>query len=277
VEAKVATFFQVVTDAINDIAQYGYESDERLSYWIEAIREAAQKDMVSEEALTAQLKRVLGATYQRLVDNGGILMRHPDVDRYTLQRIAPNLRAELDRRILVSANLIRLNREQAINDTLRRFQGWATSIMPGGTDQVDRREQKREIRKSLTSLPFRERRVIIDQGHKLSSAISAIVAEDAGAIGAVWRSHWRQMGYDYREDHKDRDGVFYTIRNGWAAQRRFLRIGEEGAWEDHEKPGEFISCRCYARYVYALRDCPADLLTQRGQDALATAREKMLA
>ena len=273
----MATFFQTITDAINDIAEYGYESDERLEYWVEAIREAAAQDMVSEEALTEQLKRVLGATYQRLIEDGSILQRHPGVDRFTLQRIAPRLREELDRRILASANLIRLNREQAINDTLRRFQGWATSIMPGGTDQVDRREQKRDIRKSLTSLPFRERRVIIDQGHKLASAVSEIVAMDADAIGAVWRSRWRSLGYDYREDHKERDGVFYTIRGGWAARRRFLRIGEQGAWEDHEKPGEFIHCRCYAIYRYNLRDCPADLLTERGQAALALAREKMTA
>jgi hypothetical protein len=32
------SFFQVITDAINDIAEYGYESDERLSYWVEEKR-----------------------------------------------------------------------------------------------------------------------------------------------------------------------------------------------------------------------------------------------
>ena len=271
------SFFSVITDAINDIAEYGYESDERLSYWIEQIRAAAEQEMVSEETLTEQLRRDLGATFQRLVEDGSILHRHPGVDRFTLQRIEPHLRAELDRRILASANLIRLNREQAINDTLRRFQGWATSVPIGGTDQVNRRAEKQHVRKALTSLPFAERRVIIDQGHKLSAAISEIVAMGADAIGAVWRSHWRALGYDYREDHKERDGVFYTIRDGWAAKRRFLRIGEQGAWEDHEKPGEFIYCRCFARYVYNLRDCPPDMLTDRGQAALVAAREKMMA
>lgn len=273
----MASFFQTITDAINDIAQYGYESDERLEYWIEEIRRAAQQDVVIETALTEQLKRVLGATYTRLIENGSILHRHAGVDRFTLQRIAPHLRSELDRRILASANLIKLNREQAINDTLRRFQGWATSIPIGGSDQVDRRAEKANVRKSLTSLPFQERRVIIDQGHKLNAALSEIVAQDADAIGAVWRSHWRQAGYDYREDHKERDGVFYTIRDGWAAKRRFIRIGERGAWEDHEKPGELIFCRCYARYIYNLRDVPADMLTERGQAALQAARERMTA
>jgi hypothetical protein len=273
----VPSFFQVITDAINDIAEYGYESDERLNYWVEEIRRAAQQDMVGEATLIAQLKRVLGAAYTRLVEDGSILRRHPSVDRFTLQRIAPHLRDELDRRIMASANLIRLNREQAINDTLRRFQGWATSIPIGGTDQVNRRAEKAHVRKALTSLPFQERRVIIDQGHKLNSALSEILAMDGEAIGAVWRSHWRQAGYDYREDHKERDQVFYPIRDSWAVQQRFIRLGEQGAWEDHERPGELPMCRCYARYVYNLRDVPSDLLTERGKAALQAARERMTA
>lgn len=270
-------FFRVVTDAINDIAEHGYESEERLEYWVAEIRRAALQDMVSEEALTEQLKRVLGSAYRRLIEDGSILHRHPGVSRFTLQRIAVKLRPELDRRILASANLIRLNREQAINETLRRFQGWATSIPIGGTDQVDRREEKRNIRKSLASLPFVERRVLIDQGHKLAASLSEIVAIEGDAIGAVWRSHWRQTGYDYREEHKERDGVFYTMRDGWARQRGFLRIGEQGAWEDHEKPGELVFCRCWAIYRYNLRDVPAEMLTERGAQALAQARERMLA
>ena len=273
----MASFFQVVTDAISDIAEFGYESEERLEYWVGEIRRAAQQDMVPETTLTEQLKRVMGSAYERLIEQGGILHRHPGVDRFTLQRIAPHLRAELDRRLLASANLIRLNRERAINDTLQRFQGWATSIPIGGTDQVDRRAEKANIRRSLTSLPFIERRVIVDQGHKLNSALSEILAMDGEAIGAVWRSHWRQAGYDYREDHKERDGVFYTIREGWGAKRRFMRIGDQGAWEDHERPGEWPMCRCYARYVYNLRDVPADMLTERGKAALQAARERMTA
>jgi hypothetical protein len=273
----MATFFQVITDAINDIAEYGYESDERLTYWIEEIRRAATTDMVSEEALTEQLRRVLGATYQRLVEDGGILHRHSGVDRYTLQRIAPHLHAELNRRILASADLIKLNRAQAINDTIQRFQGWATSVPRGGTNQVNRREEKRNIRKSLTSLPFRERRVIIDQGHKLSSAVSAIVAEDAGAIAARWRSHWKQLGYDYREDHKERDQKVYAIRDSWAHQRRFMKPGMSGFTDEMTQPGEEVYCRCYYVYIYNLRDLPDNMLTGRGRDALAEARDRMTA
>jgi len=238
----MATFFQVVTDALNDIAEHGYESEERLQYWIDLIREAAITDMVSERSLAEELRKVLGSTYTRLIDEGTVLRRHPGVDRFTVQRIAPKLRAELNRRIQASADLIKLNREQAINDTLRRFQGWATSVPIGGTDQLDRREQKREIRKGLTSLPFVERRVIIDQGHKLNASVSAILAEDAGAIAARWRSHWRQSGYDYREDHKERDQQVYAIRNSWAHTRGFMRAGDAGFSDKITQPGEEIFC-----------------------------------
>lgn len=268
----MASFFEVVTAAINDTIEYGYESEERLQYWIEAIREAAEVDMISEADLTAQLHRVLGSAYERLIEKGTILSRHPGVDRFTLAQIKPALRAELDRRILASANLIKLNREQAMAETLRRFQGWATSIPAGGTEITDRREVKANIRKELTSLPFKERRVLIDQGHKLSAAVSDIVATANNAIAAEWRSHWRQQGYQYRQEHKERDQVVYALKGTWAVNEGLIKPGPQGWYEDHERPGEFVLCRCWVRWIYALRDMPKAMLTQKGADALSAAR-----
>ena len=271
------SFFQVVTDAINDVAEFGYESEERLAYWLTEIRQAAERDLISEGGLQAQLDRVLVATYQRLVDRGRVLQRHSGIARYTLEQLRPQLRAELDRRIAASANLIRLNRATAINETLQRFSGWASSVPAGGTDITNRREVKANVRKSLAGLPFETRRVLVDQSHKLSAAISDIVAMDQDAIGAEWHSHWRQQNYQYRPEHKARDGIVYPVKDSWAAQRRFVKADEHGFYEDHERAGEMIFCRCWIRWIYALRDMPKELLTDAGRRALADARAKVMA
>jgi len=273
----MATFFETVTQAINDTLEYGYESDERLQYWVDLIRDAARADMVPEAELDEQLRRVLSTTYERLIDKGSILNDHRGVDRFTLERIRPALRNELDRRILASAALIKLNREQAMAETIRRFTGWATSIPAGGTSVANRRGTKEDIRKAVTSMPFIERRVAIDQGHKLNAALSDIIAEDQGAIAAEWRSHWRQAGYNYRQEHKERDRVVYLTRDSWATKRRFVAVGPQGYYEDHERPGELVYCRCYVRWLYNLRDLPRDMLTEAGQAALAGARASKIA
>jgi hypothetical protein len=243
----MATFFETVSAAVADLAEHGYDSEERLQYWVETIRQSALEQMVSEAVLDEQLRRVLAGTYERLINRGLILRHHPGVSRFTLELVKPKLRAELDRRILASANLIKLNRQQTIADTLRRFQGWATSIPVGGA-KVDKVETKNDVRKELAGQSFRERRVLIDQGHKLVSAINSILATDGGAIAALWRSHFRQVHYDFRPDHRDRDARYkgadwvYAIRGNWALQQRLMKAGRAGYTDQITQPGEEVYC-----------------------------------
>jgi hypothetical protein len=62
------------------------------------------------------------------VGRAGALKRHQGISRFTLNYLEPKLRTELDRRILASVDLIQLNRRKAIDTTLSRFSGWASSI-----------------------------------------------------------------------------------------------------------------------------------------------------
>ncbi len=265
-------FYDVLSAAVNDIAEHGFDQAGRLEYWTSQLRMAAERSATPLWRMEEMLRSGLGAIYRRLVERGGVARYHPGVARFTLQRIAPRLRAELDRRILASANLIKLNRQQAIDKTLSRFSGWSTSIPAGGSDATSRRETGKEIRKALAQLPFEERRVLIDQGHKLTASINAVVAGEGGAIALTWRSHWRQAGYDYREDHKERDGQVYAIRGNWAARQGLMKPGAAGYYEDITAVGEEIFCRCWAEYIYRLGSLPDDMLTKKGAEALAQAR-----
>ena len=265
-------FYALLTAAVADLSTRGYVSDAQLDHWMTLIRAAAAAEMMTEAAMVEALKRSFRSIYERLVDRGKILERHPGATRFTLQQVKPALRTELDRRILSSAKLIKLNRQETIEKTLRRFAGWATSIPPGGSDAVRKNPVKSDIRKSLAQLPYVERRVLVDQGHKFAANLSNIMAVDGGAIALIWRSHWRQAGYAYREDHKLRDGKVYTLRGNRAIEQGLMKAGPAGYYDEVTAVGEEVFCRCWALYLYSLRQLPADMLTARGRGELAKIR-----
>lgn len=271
------TYADVLSDAIDDFAENGYDSAERVLYWSRKIKDAAEATMAAPSAMEEMLREALAATYRRMVEKGEIARWHPGVGRFTVEKLRPQLRAELDRRILASASLIRLNREEAIGKTLRRFEGWSTSIPKGGSDAVRKGAEKADLKKSMRSLPFVERRVLIDQGHKLVASINEIVARDGAALAGTWRSNWRQYGYDYREDHKERDGQVYLLRDTWALKAGLIKPGEAGWYDDVTSVAEEPFCGCRMIWLYNLRDLPAAMITKKGEDELARVRRELAA
>ena len=266
------TIAEVLAAAIRDFAEHGFDSEQRLNDWLAQLRAAIAASVRSPPAMEAAMRDALGAIYRRLVDRGQVVRAHPGVERFTIARVAPRLRLELERRIMASAQLIRLNRAEMIDKTVRRFSGWATSVPKGGSEAVNRREVKDEVYKPLASLPFVERRVLIDQGHKLNSSISALIAQDNNAIAAQWYSRWKVAGYNYRPDHKERDGLTYLIRDSWAHKAGLVKPGDAGYSDEITQPSVEISCRCHWNYLYHLRQLPDDMLTVKGRATMAAAR-----
>ena len=270
------TFYRLLSEAIDDMMEHGFDDVERLADWQRRIREAAEKLMMPRKKMEAFLRASLRQVFEKMVDGGKILKRHPGVDRFTVNNLKPELRAELDRRIMASANLIVLNREEAIAKTLQRFSGWATSIPIGGTDATMKAKEKENLKKAMSKLPFEERRVLIDQSHKLTSAISEIIAQDTGAIAAIWHSHYKESGYDYRPDHKDREvdskKLPFVVRDNWAMKKGLMKLGGSQYVDDMTKPGEEVYCRCYYEWIYNLRDLPEQMLTEKGKEELKRVR-----
>jgi hypothetical protein len=269
--AREPSYYEVLTAAINDMIEHGFDSAERLNRWQSVLAAAARRSLMSDEALAQMLRRTLETQYSRLVDKAKVLDLHPGISRVTYERVKPRLRGELDRRLMASLDLIRLNREESVARQARRFSGWATSLPIGGPAEPDRAATKKRIRQSMASLPFEERRVMIDQGHKLVSSINDVLATDGGAIAAKWR-HVHQAGYDGRPDHEARDGKVFLIKGSWAYAAGLVRCEPGGYTEDVEQPAEFVFCRCSYIYLYNLRQLPEALLTEKGRARLASAR-----
>lgn len=262
------SFQKVIQQAIADIEAHGFDSQARIDGWMERIEMAIRAAMMPESEVQALLSRSLGAIYTRMIERGGALKIHKGVSRFTVNMLQPKLRAELDRRIMASAQLIKLNKQQAIAKTLQRFSGWATSIPAGGSKQVDKPEVKDDLKKALRSLPYEERRVAIDQGHKLIAAVHDVIAVEAGAIAAAWHSNFRQPGYDARPDHKERDGHVYMLRGNWALEKGLVKPGPAGYSDAITQPAEEPFCRCQYEYIYSLRNLPIEMLTAKGRAAV---------
>ena len=263
------TFFEVLTAAINDFIEFGFDSQKRVDTWLKKIKTAAEKQLIPESQMKSDLDKALNGAFSRMVTKGGLVS--PAVSKYTIDKLKPRLRAELDRRIMASANLIKNNRAASISNTLRRFEGWATSIPKGGSKAVDKVKEKQNIKKALGRMPFEQRRVIIDQTHKLIANINDIVAVDTGAIAAEWHSHWRQINYDYRQDHKERDLQVYVIPGNWATEKGFIKP-INGYTDDITSPGEEVYCRCSYKYIYSLSKMPEKMLTKKGKVALQSTK-----
>lgn len=272
--ARTRTFQEVLTAAVRDLTENGYDNPARLDDWLRKLRFAAVADLPSSEEVQNRMQLAMQTVFNRTFSKSSTLKYHPGVPRFTIERLKPFARAELDKRILASAQLIKLNRESAIEKTLQRFSGWATSIPDHGSKVVDKLEVKEHIAKPIQQIKYEARRVSIDQGHKLLNSINTVVATQGGAIAGKWRSHYRQAGYDYRPDHKERDSKIYLVRGSWAHEQGLVKRGEAGYIDEITQPGEEVFCRCYWVWLYALRELPDPMLTRKGKDLLEETRLK---
>lgn len=259
-------FNSVLSDAIRDVADRGYTDAEEIDLWLERLRRAADAKLPRDPEIAARIRADFGRIYARLLRSRKLQERVPGVGAYTIAMVHLDLRAELDRRILAAADLIKLHRREAVEKTLQRFSGWATSIPPGGEGEIDKRSMRRDIGKSVAQFGFERRRVAIDQAAKLSANVSDIVAVGNGAIAAEWR-HIHQAGYDGRPEHVARDGRVFAIRDSWAWTQGLIKH----SWpttDSIDRPAELPFCQCSFRYVSSLRRIPDEMLTKKGQDWL---------
>jgi hypothetical protein len=268
-------FYAVVTAAIDDLLEHGFDSQERLDRWLQQIGVAARAALVPEAVLQRALRDALVRVFHRSLTASALARRHPGLDTFTLASIKPKLHSELDRRIVAAADLIKLNRAASVQRTLQRFAGWASSIPAGGTEVGKRKEIKRRVRRGIAGLPFAERRVIVDQGAKLAASIDAVIAMDGGSIAGIWHSHWREAGYDYREDHKERDGHVFVVRDNWALQRKYMKLAGAQYMDQVTAPAQEPFCRCRYAFLYNLRDLPNEMLTELGAKTLARVRRQI--
>jgi hypothetical protein len=257
------SFRATLDAALRYFALNGYASQEALDGWLLRLRQAAERDLGDPDRVDDAVRVAMEQVYRRLVDSGKIERFVPGVPRYTVDQFRPRMREELDRRILSASGLIRFNRAEAVDSTLRRFAGWATSV-PAGGGPVDLTEAKVLMAKDLRKYRYHRRLVQNDQGHKLVANVAEIAATGAGAIAGRWNSHFRDASYDFRQAHKERDGVYYVVRGSWADEQGLISH-PDGYTDEITAPGQEVNCRCWYTWVTSPRNLPGAMLTAKGR------------
>lgn len=270
----MTVFQDVLTAAVRDITENGYDDPARLDDWLRKLRFAAIADLPTPEEIQNRMQLAMQTVFNRTFSKSSMLKYHPGVPTFTIERLKPFARDELDRRIRASVSLIKLNREEAVEKMLRRASGWMTSIPDQGSKVVDKVDVKEHIAKPIQQVKYEARRCQIDQGAKLVAAINEVVAQQNGVIAYRWRSHWRRAGYDYREDHKERDQKIYLVRDSWAKQQGLVKTGASGYYDEITAAAQEPFCQCFVVALYALRDLPEEMLTVKGKDLLEQTRLK---
>ena len=261
----IIDFYRVLAQALAEFRERGYDSRERLNYWLGMLRIAANRALPSMDQAQRNIRARLGKMFKDATSQSAFKRQHPALSQYALQRVGPKLAPILERRIMASADLIRLHREQSIEKVLQRFSGLVTSIPQGGSRNAGTGDEKKAIGKSLRQMNFEERRVVIDQGHKLIANVQQTIAEDNNALGFVWR-HVHQAGYDARPEHEARDGKFFALRGNWAIEAGLMKRGPNPYSDEIDMVGVAPFCRCWATYLYNIRDLPPEFLTQKGRE-----------
>lgn len=269
------SFSEVLTAAIADLSATGYVNPDRVAEWLIRLRNAAERELGPEWQVDVDVR----ADMQRLLDRfiGGAKLPQfvPGVGRFTKEMVAPKLYAELDRRILAAADLIKFNRKEAVDRTLKRFSGWATSIPAGGDTTIDKRDTKNMLRKELADYRYHKRFVANDQGHKLIANVANLVATEAGAIAGTWHSHGAtDRHYDARKDHLARDGRTYLIRGSWADKEGLVKP-VNGYTDQITAAGQEPNCRCWLSYILSPRRLPDEFLTSKGQEWIAKGTQEL--
>jgi hypothetical protein len=264
------TFSEVLTAAVAEMSRAGYQSEAQVQGWLQRIRYAAQAEMISDAGVLEQMRMAMGAVYQRETARG-FSETNPGVGRFTVQMLTPRMQAEMERRVRASADLIKLNKQEAVERTLSRFQGWCTSIPKGGSDVVDKRAIKAELAKPTREVRYQARRVSIDQGAKLTSALSEIVAQASGAIAGKWRHIAPRAGYQPRRAHVERNGLFYAVRGCWAIEQGLMKA-VWGYTDEITAPAEEVFCSCKYVWISTLANLPDEMLTVRGREYLVAQR-----
>lgn len=282
----------ILTGAITDIAVNGYNSEATINRWLMSLQNSLKNYSANLPAARSLVEKSMTQAFnQSFFDSKGnpsakFLQRNRGIDAFTLQRLKPKAQMKLQERIAQNASLIVLDRDAAIADTLKRFQGWTIGqVAQQAITKTEIKKQAEAILKPVNNAPrdFVPRRRMIDQNAKMVAAVNDVIAEDGGALAMTWHQNWsanprnaenagKKDKLSPHKNHEQFDGKTFIRRESWAVKEGLLKKGDLPFLEDLQTfPGHEVYCGCTASYDYsltALYRIRPDAFTQKGLEKI---------
>ena len=253
-------FLKLLREAAKHFTQHGYTSQADINHWRVRLLTAAEQHLDPEDA-HRRIGRTLSNAFYRAIGAGRIAKKHGGVHRWSIERLEPKLKDELQRRIFASQELVEGDKRIALERIQNRFLGLATA----GANPGEAQAAASAIGKAARDAKASARMVAVDQTKKMVTAMDEVIAEDGGSIGGVWNAMW-DIERKHRPEHAARHGKFYVRRASWADSQGLLKH-PNGYMDQEDMPGTLINCRCEYDYIYDLADVPDEFLTVKGRKA----------
>lgn len=195
------------------------------------------------------------------------------IQGWGLNDLKPKVANELKKRTEFSLNLITQTNEKHKAILKERLFG----ILSNNTDVSPEAMAKAlNIDSEAKKVIKHQQSIINDQTTKFEATLSRIEAEMGGAFAFTWRTRFDLAvvgnpqgkypnGNALHGDHYAREKQVYFMKdafpNSWVYKYDLVKINAL-KWDDFKDglPGMPINCRCWANYIYDLRELPADIL-----------------
>ena len=178
------SFQKLLREAAKHFTTSGYTSQSDINHWRVRLLTAAEQHLDPEGARET-IRRTLGKAFFKAIGEGRVAKRHGSVHKFTIDRLEPKLKDELERRMYAAQELLDGDKRATLERIHNRFLGLATA----GANPGEAQAAASAIGKAARDSRAQERMVAVDQTKKMVATLDEIIAKDGGF-------NWRLLGCD---------------------------------------------------------------------------------
>ncbi len=160
--------------------------------------------------------------------------------------------------------------ESYLENLVSQFQSmlreFLAEVPVGGSKDKAAKGRIIEIKKELRYLVRWDQLFYTYKARSFPAEIEHIFVLAGNPLAAIWHySDLDEQGeYQKTYDHKQRNGLVYTIRGSWAIDEGLMTVGSAGYLDEINRPGQELGCMCSLRWITSVRQLPGTMIAAKG-------------
>jgi len=283
---------QVAGEILTDFLKSGPKSSNNLAETKTKIYEVAFSIVTSAEEATARYEQFCKEFLDKVVQVKGMPTRTIFSDGEKQAQLVSSSGSHISQNFDVLLPSIRerfewcvsnynLQAKRYLDEQLSQFMAlleqFIKQVPIGGTKDKAIKSQVSEIKKELRQLAKWDKLFNIYKATSFPAEIEYLFALEGKPIAAIWRYSRTDEQGEYRKtySHKERDGRVYVVRDNWAISKGLMTAEPYGYIDEVSHPNQEIGCMCSLHWLYAIRDLPTNMVTEKGVSELKRVRALM--